>query len=208
MKKILYIILAALLNLSAYAQTDPDVIEFAFISDTHRYGPTADVRYSEENIAAFVKYCKETPSIKFAIHGGDFMNAYDTNHKQAIFCLERGRQDFAGIGIPFYATKGNHDCNGKQRTPDGRRDGTQIVTDHEYFQLFSPLSPTNPLADSTDIVYDHNNREVECRVYDKLGNLKSKRVNSYDKKGSLCGFQKYENGVLVFCYLDEIEYYD
>lgn len=159
MKKILYIILAALLNLSAYAQTDPDVIEFAFISDTHRYGPTADVRYSDENIAAFVKYCKETPSIKFAIHGGDFMNAYDTNHKQAIFCLERGRQDFVGIGVPFYATKGNHDCNGKQRTPDGRRDGTQIVTDHEFFQIFSPLSPTNPLADSTDIIYDHNNRE-------------------------------------------------
>lgn len=159
MKKILYIIFAALLSLSAYAQTDPDVIDFVFISDTHRYGPSADIRYADENIASFVNYCKEHPSIKFAIHGGDFLNAYNTNHKQALFCLERGRQDFVGIGIPFYATKGNHDCNGKQRTPDGRKDGTQIITDHEYFQILSPLSPTNPLADSTGIVYDVNNRE-------------------------------------------------
>lgn len=159
MKKILFIVLTALLQITAYAQTDPNVIEFVFISDTHKYGPSADVRYADENIAAYVKYCQENPNIKFAIHGGDFMNAYDTNHKQALFCLERARQDFKGIGVPFYATKGNHDCNGKQRTADGRRDGTQIVTDHEFFQIFSPLSPTNPLADSTGIVYDKLNRE-------------------------------------------------
>ena len=159
MKKLLYIILSSLLFLTANAQTDPDIIEFAFISDTHKHGPSADIRYADENLVEFVKYCNNTPSIQFAIHGGDFMNAYDTNHKQALFCLERARMDFNGLRVPFYATKGNHDCNGKQRTPDGRRDGTQIVTDHEFFQIFSPLSPTNPLADSTDIVFDKDNRE-------------------------------------------------
>ena len=160
MKKILVSLLALLLHLSVFAQgTDPDVIDFAFITDTHKYGPTADIRYSDANIIEFVKYCQNTPSLKFALFGGDFMNAYDTNHKQALFCLERGRNDFRGIGIPFYATKGNHDCNGKQRTADGKKDNTQIITDHEYFNLISPLSPTNPLADSTDIVYDEANRE-------------------------------------------------
>ena len=160
MKKIFFSILIALMHLSVFAQsTDPDVIEFAFLTDTHKFGPTADIRYADANVIEFVKYCKNTPSLKFALFGGDFMNAYDTNHKQALFCLERARLDFVGIGIPFYATKGNHDCNGKQRTPDGQKDGTQIVTDHEFFELFSPISATNPLADSTDIVYDVDNRE-------------------------------------------------
>lgn len=160
MKKIFFAIIIALLHLTAFAQaSDPDVIEFAFLTDTHKFGPSADIRYADANIIEFVKYCQNTPSLKFALFGGDFMNAYDTNHKQALFCLERGRNDFKGIGIPFYTTKGNHDCNGKQRTADGKKDGTQIVTDHEYFNLFSPLSPVNPLADSTDIVYDEANRE-------------------------------------------------
>ena len=103
MKKILYIILAALLHLSAYAQTNPDEIEFVFISDTHKFGPSADVRYADENIAAYVKYCQDNKNIKFAIHGGDFMNAYDTNHKQALFCLERARKDlvFATVTSRF-----------------------------------------------------------------------------------------------------------
>jgi|GEM_PF-5586213 len=159
MKKILIIIFTALLNLTVFAQTDPNTIEFAFITDTHKFGPSADVRYADKNISEFVKYCQNTPSLKFALFGGDFINAYDTNKKQALFCLERARQDFVGLGIPFYATKGNHDCNGKQRTPEGRRDGTQIVLDHEFFNFFSPVSPTNPLADSTGIVYDVNNKE-------------------------------------------------
>ncbi len=159
MKRILHLIIASLLPLMAFAQTDPDVIEFAFISDTHRYGPSADVRFADRNIEEFVKYCNENRSIKFALHGGDFMNAYDTNKKQALFCLERARQDFQGLRVPLYATKGNHDCNGKQRTADGRKDGTQIVTDHEFFNLFSPISPVNPMADPTDIVYDKDNLE-------------------------------------------------
>lgn len=159
MKKILYCLLLALLPLSAFAQTDPDVLEFAVITDTHKFGPSADVRFADENIKAFVKYCNETRSIKFALHGGDLINSYDTNKKQALFCLERARMDFQGLRVPFYITKGNHDCNGKQRTADGRRDGTQIVTDHEFFNLFSPISPVNPLADPTDIVYDKDNVE-------------------------------------------------
>lgn len=82
------------------------------------------------------------------------MNAYDTRHEQAIYCLEHGIRDFAGLPIPFYTTRGNHDCNGKQRDSKGRRDNTQIITDHEYYQICSPLSPNNPLCDSTGIVVD------------------------------------------------------
>ena len=132
---------------------DPDVIEFAFITDTHNWGPSADIRFADNNIKAFVQYCNDHPSIKFALHGGDFMNAYDTRHEQALFCLEHGMREFAGLRVPLYTTKGNHDCNGKQRT-EGKRDNTQIVTDHEYYKIFSPLSPDNPLCDSTGIVTD------------------------------------------------------
>lgn len=182
MKRIIYTFLFLLFQISVFAQTDPDVIEFAFITDTHKFGPSADVRYADANISEFVKYCKNTPSIKFALFGGDFMNAYNTNHKQAIFCLERARQDFVGIGIPFYTTKGNHDCNGKQRTSDGRPDGSQIVTDHEYFELFSPISPTNPLADSTGIVYDHDNREGNYYYRDfPEQKLRMIVLNDYDR---------------------------
>lgn len=146
--------LSILLSCPLFAQeTDPDVLEFAFITDTHKWGPTADVRFADNNIKAFVQYCNEHPNIKFALHAGDFMNAYDTKHEQAIFCLEHGLRDFAGLHIPFYTTKGNHDCNGKQRI-NGKRDNSQIVTDHEYYQIFSPLSPKNPLHDSTGIVID------------------------------------------------------
>ena len=194
MKKILFIILSLLLQISAYAQTDPDVIEFVFISDTHKYGPSADVRYADENIKKYVEYCQQNPSIKFALHGGDFMNAYDTNHKQALFCLERARQDFKGIGVPFYATKGNHDCNGKQRTADGRKDGTQIVTDHEFFQIFSPLSSTNPLADSTDVVYDKLNREGNY-FYRDFPEQKFRMIvlNDYDRDSlEYFGYHEYQ----------------
>lgn len=143
----------------ALAESDPDVLEFCFMTDSHKWGPTADVRYADVNINAFVRYCNETPGIQFALHGGDFMNAYDTNHEQALYCLEHARRDFEGLHVPFYATKGNHDCNGKQRLPNGSRDNTQIVTDREFHRIFSPLSPDNPLADSTGIVIDPTNPE-------------------------------------------------
>lgn len=140
-------------------QDDPDILEFLMISDTHHEGPSADVRYAEANMKAFVKYANEHPNLSFALHGGDFMNAYDTNHEQALWCLEHGRRDFMGMSIPMYVTKGNHDCNGKQWTADDKRDNSQIVTNHEFFELFNPLSPTNPLADSTDIVCNPEDRE-------------------------------------------------
>lgn len=140
-----------------WAEEDPDVIEFAIITDTHGYGTTADLRYANANVSAFVKYCGEHPSLKFALFGGDFMNDYDTNHSQAMWCLNHARQDFSALQIPFYTTKGNHDCNGKQKKADRTPDNTQIITDREYYDLFSPLSSTNPLADPTGIVTDEDN---------------------------------------------------
>lgn len=161
MRRLITLLLGILLPLCpVLAQSaDPDVIEFAFITDTHKWGPTADIRFADNNIKAFVKYCNDHPSIQFALHGGDFMNAYDTKHEQALFCLEHGMNDFSQLRIPLYTTKGNHDCNGKQRDSKGRRDNSQIITDHEYFERCNPLSPRNPLQDTTGIVVDASNRE-------------------------------------------------
>lgn len=135
---------------------NPDIIQFALITDTHRYGPTADVRDSKANIEAFVQYCKDHPELDFSLYGGDFMNAYDTNHEQALWCLKRSQEDFASLPIPFYTTKGNHDCNGKQ-WKDDKPDNTQIVTDREYYELFSPLSESNPFYHPEGIVTDTEN---------------------------------------------------
>lgn len=182
----IYFVILTILTLclpKAWAQTDdPDILEFAMISDTHHEGPSADVRYAEANMKAFVQYCRTTPGLQFALHGGDFMNAYDTNHEQALWCLEHGRRDFLGLGIPMYVTKGNHDCNGKQWTADGKRDNSQIVTDHEFFELFNPLSPTNPLADSTDIVCNPEDREGNYYYRDfPRQRVRMIVLNDYDK---------------------------
>ena len=56
--------------------------------------------------------------------------------------------------------------------------------------------------------YNQQGKETECRIYDGLGNLTHKHVSIYDERGSFCGTKKYKNGILVFSYLDEIEYYD
>lgn len=157
MRRLLFCItafLSILLSPATAQEEDPDVLEFAFITDTHKWGPSADVRFADHNIEAFKQYCLERPQLQFALFGGDFMNAYDTNHEQALYCLEHARRDFEGLNIPLYVTKGNHDCNGKQWTADGKRDNSQIITDHEFYQLFHPMSPSNPLSDSTGIVID------------------------------------------------------
>jgi len=56
--------------------------------------------------------------------------------------------------------------------------------------------------------YNQQGKETECRIYDGFGNLTHKHVSLYDKRGSFCGTKKYKNGILIFSYLDEIEYYD
>jgi hypothetical protein len=56
--------------------------------------------------------------------------------------------------------------------------------------------------------YNQQGKETECRIYDGLGNLTHKHVSIYDERGSFCGTKKYKNGILIFSYLDEIEYYD
>lgn len=139
------------------AEEDKDVIEFALITDTHGYGPTADIRSAIANTTEFVKYCNEHPRIKFALFGGDFMNDYDTDHTQALWCLTHARQDFADLRVPFYTTKGNHDCNGKQKKADRTPDNSQIITDLEYYKLFSPLSEDNPNYHPEGIVVDEDN---------------------------------------------------
>lgn len=144
------------LSLTAFGQTDPDVVEFAFITDLHRYGPTGDVRQSAANVDSFVTYCNTHPKISFALFGGDFMNAYDTDHRQALWCLEHAQNDFKALHVPFYATRGNHDCNGKRWKGD-IPDNSQIITNREYFKLFSPLSPSNPLTQRGSIHTDGYN---------------------------------------------------
>lgn len=136
--------------------SDPDIIQFTLITDTHRYGPTADLRDPTANIEAFIDYTNHHKELEFAVYGGDFMNAYDTNHEQALWCLQQSQNDFKSLTLPFYTTKGNHDCNGKQ-WKNNRPDNTQIITDEEYYQLFSPLSESNPLYHPEGIVVDEDN---------------------------------------------------
>lgn len=136
------------------APLDPDIIEFAFITDTHSYAPAADNRSSEKNIAEFVRFCRTHPNLAFALHGGDLFNYYETDHEQAIWSLRKARSDLEGIGLPIYFTKGNHDTNARGLTPAGRRASKQPVTDEEYYRLFSPLSPENPFYSPEGIVVD------------------------------------------------------
>lgn len=133
---------------------DPDILEFAFITDTHGYGNTADVRESAPNIARFVDYCHENPAIRFALFGGDLINSYETDRLQALWCLRQARADFSPLRIPMYFTRGNHDSNGKQKTVYGKPDNSQIITDAQYYRLFSPLSATNPLKHPEGIIVD------------------------------------------------------
>jgi len=130
-----------------------DLFEFGFITDTHNFGTSADIRDADRNIAHFVAYCNDHERIQFAMHGGDFINSYDLNHDQAYWCLTNGRDQFSNLHVPFYTTRGNHDCNGKQWKGD-KRDYAQIITDREYYELFSPLAESNPLSHPEGIVTD------------------------------------------------------
>ncbi|MDO4496540.1 MAG: metallophosphoesterase [Bacteroidales bacterium] len=136
----------------ARARYNPDQLEFCFITDTHNFGRSADIRSSDRNIEHFVEYCNQNPAIQCAVHGGDFINAYDTDHQNALWSMEHARFQFSGLQIPFYTVKGNHDCNGKQ-WKGNQKDNSQIITDREYFELFSPFSHTNPLA-TADVEYN------------------------------------------------------
>ena len=140
--------------LALWGQGNPNCIEFGFITDTHRWGPSNDSRHAESNIKAFVTYCNEHPEIQFAAFGGDFMNSYYTTHSQALWCLTSARREFENLKVPFYATKGNHDCNARVRKPDGTKDNSQIITNREFYDIFNPLSPTNPMVDDPEIVVD------------------------------------------------------
>lgn len=149
----LLIFLFLLLVPHLLAQSGQEVLEFAFISDTHGYGATSDLRLSKTNTDAFVSYCKAHPELQLALFGGDFYNDFSTNHDQGIACLKQAWADFEGLDIPFYTTRGNHDTNGKCKR-DGKPDNSQIVTDAEYYELFSPLSPANVHYHPEGIVTD------------------------------------------------------
>ena len=159
LRYVLCVVIASLISLTPLrSQTDdPDVLEFAVITDTHQFGSTADVRYAHANVRAFVEYCNTTPTLQFALFGGDFYNAYDTDHEQGIQCLQQAAEGFGGLKIPFYATRGNHDCNAKCRTPEGRPDNSQIITDRQYYDIFSPLSHTSRFHHPEGVVTDPDN---------------------------------------------------
>ena len=140
------------------AQADPGILEFAMITDTHQFGPSADVRRADHNVQQFIEYCDQTPTLQFALFGGDFYNAYQTSHDEGIAYLTQASQAFSQLSIPLYATRGNHDCNGKYRSPGGRGyDNAHIVTDRQYYQLFSPLSTEGQFHHPEGIVIDDEN---------------------------------------------------
>lgn len=138
---------------------EKQTLDFAFITDVHAMGASTDQRTSDRNISEFVKYCNSHKELEFALFGGDFYNSYETNHAQGLWCIEHIRAKFQNLKIPFYTTRGNHDCNPKCVLPNGLPDNSQIITDKEYFERFSPLSPKNPLYHPEGIVYDPANVE-------------------------------------------------
>lgn len=136
--------------------SDPDILEFGFITDIHQFGSTADIRSANANVNAFVDYCNQHPTMQFAAFGGDFYNDYDTNHEEGLACLHQSVQCFQGLRLPFYTTRGNHDCNGKCKK--GKQpDNSQIITDREYYDLFSPLSEKSRFYHPEGIVADPEN---------------------------------------------------
>lgn len=157
-KTLMLAIASACCHVCLLAQNaDPDVLEFALITDTHQYGSTADIRVADQNVNSFIDYCNSTPQIEFAMFGGDFYNAYDTDHEQGMLLLSQAAQGFSRLRMPFYATRGNHDCNGKCRTPDGKRDNTQIITDREFHTLFNPTNRESVFYHPEGIVTDPDN---------------------------------------------------
>ena len=151
---ILVMTLCCAMTMPAQTAQDPDVLEFTMITDTHQYGQSSDVRSADDNVAAFVDYCRKTQGLSFALFGGDFINDYTTNHDEATALLHKASDGFRNLGIPFYTTRGNHDCNGKCKTADKRPDNTQIITDAEYYAMFSPLSQESNFYAPEGIVTD------------------------------------------------------
>lgn len=144
---------------SVYAGEQDSLFQFAMITDVHQSSPSADIRLADKNVIQFVEYCNQHPELEFAYFGGDFFNAYDTDHLQALWCMERAHYFFDKLTIPFYTAKGNHDCNGKRRKPDRTPDNSQIITDHEYYEFWSPLSEKNPLRHPEGIVVNAEDPE-------------------------------------------------
>lgn len=167
----------------AWAQApDDDVLEFAMITDIHQFGPTADLRYADTNVREFVSYCNSHPQLSFALFGGDAFNSYDTDHAQALGYLHQAADEFSQIHLPFYSTRGNHDCNGKRRLPDRRPDNSQIVTDAEYFQIFSPICETGPMYAPEGIVTDPENPSGNYFYRDfEQQRVRFIMLNSYDR---------------------------
>ncbi len=153
-------IATGLLPCHAQALLEADsLFEFAMITDIHMTSPAADTRIAYRNVETFVDYCNQTPNLQFAYFGGDFYNAYNTDHQQALWCMERAHNYFDPLRLPFYTTKGNHDCNGKCRTADRKPDNSQIIPDREYYSIWSPLSRNNPLYNPEGIVINPNEPE-------------------------------------------------
>lgn len=99
-------------------QADPQhrFLRFSFITDTHRGGKTALVRHQEGNIRLFSQLSNDG-TVDFAAHGGDWFNAYDCKLEDALRYINEEKSLFNIHAVPFYTTKGNHDCNGKALLP-------------------------------------------------------------------------------------------
>lgn len=145
-------LLASPLHAQAVATDADSLFEFAFITDIHQSSPSADTRVADRNVASFVEYCNQTPSLALACFGGDLFNSYDTDRLQALWCMRRAHSFFDSLKLPFYPTRGNHDSNGKRRLANRTPDNSQIITDLEYHNLWSPLSELNPLYHPEGVV--------------------------------------------------------
>lgn len=108
--------------------SDEKFINFLFITDVHSAGKSRDLRCADACLEHFVSACNES-WCDFAAFGGDAFSAYDATHSEALEFLGNTKKYFDRITIPFYTTKGNHDCNGKL-TQD------EVITAPQYHMLF------------------------------------------------------------------------
>lgn len=138
-----------------------------------------------------------------------FVSVYDENNKETERIKYEGLAEETEKEVYFYYD-------------DGKMKETQIVDietgkinsrDLYLYALDGKLSEIvtyeeSEITEKWVYSYNQHGKETECRIYDGLGNLTHKHVSLYDERGSFCGTKKYKNGILIFSYFDEIEYYD
>ena len=157
--------------------------------------------------------CIEINNEDFRLNGvigkSRIVSVYDENNRERESIYYEGLTEETEKEVYFYYDDGKM----KEIQTISMKTGEIKSRDIHHYALDGKLSEI-VTYEGSDVMgkwtysYNQQGKETECRIYDGLGNLTHKHVSIYDERGSFCGTKKYKNGILVFSYLDEIEYYD